>query len=85
MKQTEKYLALAAPQYRAQYDSWKAGLSEDWAGLQAAFLRETKEYLYKELDKDPLANVDSHEAGGQFRIAIPYQTVRSDEAVAEYM
>ena len=85
MKQTEKYLALAAPQYRAQYDSWKAGLSEDWAGQQAAFLRETKEYLYKELDKDPLANVDSHEAGGQFRIAIPYQTVRSDEAVAEYM
>lgn len=85
MKQTEKYLAMAAPEYRAQYENWKKGLSEEWSGLQAAFLRMTKEYLEKEMEKPLDINIHTHEAGGQFRIAFPYQTVRSDKALAEYM
>ncbi|MBQ7063555.1 MAG: hypothetical protein IJM90_01505 [Firmicutes bacterium] len=85
MKQNEQYLAIAAPEYRAMYDAWKAGLTEDWAGLQKAFIRMTKDYLDKEIQKPLEIHIDSHEAGGQFRIAFPYQTIRSDEKLAKYM
>ena len=85
MKQTEKYLALATPENRERYEGWKRGLPEDWAGGQAAFLRMTEEYLRKEETKPVEANIGAHEAGGQFRIAIPYLTVRDDAALKEYM
>lgn len=85
MNQSEKYLSLATPENRALYEEWKDGLSEDWAGGQAAFLRMIEDYLRKEMAKPVEANIDAHEAGGQFRIAFPYQTVRSDKALAEYM
>ena len=81
MKQTEKYLALATPENRERYEGWKRGLPEDWAGGQAAFLRMTEEYLRKEETKPVEANIGAHEAGGQFRIAIPYLTVRDDAMV----
>lgn len=44
-----------------------------------------EDYLHKEMAKPVEANIDAHEDGGQFRIAFPYQTVRSDKALAEYM
>ena len=78
-------MALATPENRERYEGWKRGLPEDWAGGQAAFLRMTEEYLRKEETKPVEANIGAHEAGGQFRIAIPYLTVRDDAALKEYM
>ncbi len=85
MKRNEEYLSLATQENRARYDAWKSGFSGDWSGLQQAFLRMTKEYLDAEEKKPLEANIDSHEAGGQFRIAFPYLTVRPDAALTDYM
>lgn len=85
MKQTEKYLALATPENRKLYEDWKRGLPEDWAGSQAAYLRMTEDYLQKEEKKPVELNIGAHEAGGQFRVAIPYLTVRDDEELKNYM
>jgi hypothetical protein len=84
---TDRYLEKAAPFYREQCKQQLASLDtgQSWAELQQQFLSLIDRYIDVEIGKPIEANIHNHEAGGQFRIAFPHQTVRGDERLRAHL
>jgi len=81
---TEQFLALAGPALQDRFSKLLAEAGPGgWATLQQTLLDLVDEYLAAELRKPVEANIDKHEAGGQWRIAFPHLMVRRDPRVAE--
>jgi hypothetical protein len=84
-KFTELYLSKAQEPHKSRCEKILRECGDDWAKLQTAFLDIIDEYLAVEIAKDEGENIHTHEAGGQFRIAIPHMFVRRNEKTLEYM
>jgi hypothetical protein len=77
---TEKFLELAAPEYRHIFDGvlQEAQGPLGWVRAQQGFLQMVDGYIEKELTKPVEANIGKHEGGGQWRVAFPHLWVRGD-------
>ncbi len=84
-KFTDLYLSKAHEPHKSRCEKILQECAGDWAKLQIAFLDIIDEYLAVETTKDIGANIHTHEAGGQFRIAIPHMFVRRNENTIGYM
>lgn len=84
---TQHYLNLATEQNRAWFDEQMKAYEKapGWANAQRLFLDMIDDYLDVEIKKDVSENIHTHEAGGQFRVAIGHQLVRAREDVFDYM
>jgi hypothetical protein len=76
------YLDLAEPEYRAICEEWlgEPENSKDWSHRQLSFLKMVDRYISDELKKPPDHQINSHEAGGAWRIAFPHVRVRTDSS-----
>jgi hypothetical protein len=81
MSAVDRFLSLATPDSRQKFQPWLDRAASGWAEAQAAFLEMTDDYIEGELAKPADANIDTHEAGGQWRIAFPHYAVRGDERI----
>jgi len=61
------------------------GPEPDWAEMQLAYLDSIDYYLDTEIAKPVEAHIDSHEAGGQMKVAFAHQMVRPRQEVYDYM
>ena len=84
---TEAFLAQAQPGHRRQCVNWLAEGAEPpaWAGLQQAFLDMIDQYLEQETQRPAKRWIDTHEAGGAWRIAFAHLRIRPNELVARHM
>jgi hypothetical protein len=84
---TERFLELAAPEYRHAFDDFlkEAGRPGGWAKVQQGFLKMVDDYVDKELLKPVEANIGKHEGGGQWRIGFPHLAARGDKRIAQRM
>jgi hypothetical protein len=80
---TERFLELAAPEYRHMFDDVlkDAAKPNGWARAQVGFLRMVDGYIEKELQKPVEMNIHTHEGGGQWRIAFPHLGVSGDQRI----
>jgi len=78
----DMYLDLAEPEYRAICEEWlgEPENSKDWSHRQLSFLKMVDRYISDELKKTPNYQINSHEAGGAWRIAFPHVRVRVDSS-----
>jgi len=84
---SELFLDLAAPKDRAvvQEALASAGGTRAWAGLQRAFLARIDAYVEDELPRPAEHLIDSHEAGGAWRIGFPHYHAGGDQRIVEHM
>jgi len=82
---TIAYLALAAPEHKAIVEAALAEAGDDWAVLQSAFLDRMDAYVETELHQERDHLIDSHEAGGAWRIGFPHYHLRGDGRIVEHM
>jgi len=81
--QTDAFLALADPSVREHFEVLLRRGSGSWAGMQQAFLDMIDEYVDAERAKPIEDHIETHEAGGQWRIAFPHHAARGDDRIAE--
>jgi len=64
------FLDLAEPEYRATCQEWlgKPENAKDWSHRQLSFLKMVDRYVSDELEEPADYQIDSHEAGGAWRI-----------------
>lgn len=63
----------------------RMGKKPTWADYQQTFFKATDEFLNLEIRKHYKLTVNSHEAGGQFRVAFPHMMVRDNAQIKDYM
>ena len=80
----DMFLDLAEPEYRAICQEWlgEPKDSKDWSHRQLSFLKMVDLYISDELKKPADYQINSHEAGGAWRIAFPHVRVRVDSSTA---
>jgi len=76
------FLDLAEPEYQEISRDWLGEIKGDtgWAYRQLSFLKMVDGYISDELEKPVDARINTHEAGGRWRIAFPHVRVRVDDA-----
>ncbi len=82
---TVRYLNLAAPKDKAVAEEALDRAGDDWAALQAAFLERIDAYVEEELEHEADHLIDSHEAGGAWRIGFPHSRVRGGGRIVQHM
>ncbi len=82
---TASFLALAPAAWRQRCTEALAAADGDWAKLQRTFLDWVDEYARQESQRAPDYAIDSHEAGGAWRIIFPHLRVRGDAGVLAHM
>jgi len=76
------FLDLAEPEYQEISRDWLGETRGDkgWAYRQLSFLKMVDRYISDELDKPVDYQINSHEAGGAWRIAFPHVRVRVNDS-----
>lgn len=83
----QEFLGLAAPKDRAVVEGALGSVGEQgaWAALQQAFLARIDAYVEDELPHPADHIINSHEAGGAWRIGFPHYQTRGDGRIVEQM
>ena len=78
----ELFLDLAEPEYQEISRDWLGETKGDtsWAYRQLSFLKMVDRYISDELEKPVDHRINTHEAGGRWRIAFPHIRVRMEDA-----
>ena len=78
----DMFLDLAESEYQEICRDWLGETKGDtgWAYRQLSFLKMVDRYISDELEKPVDYQINSHEAGGAWRIAFPHVRVRVDDA-----
>ncbi len=84
---THEFLSLARPENRQTAESLLSAAKgpHAWATLQQGYLDLIGRYLSDEVARGPAHVIDSHEAGGQFRIAFGHLGVRHPADLVEHL
>lgn len=78
----ELFLDLAEPEYQSVCRDWLGETKGDtsWAYRQLSFLKMVDSYISDELDKPVDHRINTHEAGGRWRIAFPHVRTRVNDS-----
>ncbi len=74
------YLDLAEPEHREICKDWLGDNNGDtsWEYRQLSFLNMVDRYISDEIEKSLNHRINTHEAGGRWRIAFPHVRTRTD-------
>ena len=72
------YLDMAEPEYREICEDWLGNINGDtsWEYRQLSFLKMVDRYISDEMEKPVSHRINTHEAGGRWRIAFPHARTR---------
>lgn len=82
---TESFLSLAPEHWRRRCEEALGAAGGQWAALQRTFLDWVDEYAKEEASRAPDYAIDSHEAGGAWRLVFPHLRVRPDAGILAHM
>ena len=82
---TTTFLSLASEPWRQRCEQAIAAAGGDWAALQRTFLDWVDEYAREEASRPPDYAIDSHEAGGAWRLVFPHLRVRPDARILSHL